>query len=208
MHLNSSTSATPRILAGCWHEVPNHRRGPRAAVAGGTPQFPKGDQGILTNDCTAPMGITFPMAMIVQHRRVPPVARWTGVALVIGCDNNMGQIGGVFAMRRAIDAVRTDGVAVAVVGRSSHTGTIDYNVRTIVAEDMVRRGERLSVRRGPGGCASELDREPAEQCRTATLRPRPRAPCWPQVRRRQPKSPPAPDRGGPAGTRLQRSLPA
>ena len=49
----------------------------------------------------------------------------------------MGQIGGVFAMRQAIDAARTLGVAAAAVGRSNPAGTMDYYVRLAVAEDMI-----------------------------------------------------------------------
>ena len=73
----------------------------------------------------------------VGPRGVPRVARRTGGALVIDCDNSMGQIGGVFAMRQAIDAARTAGVAAAAVGRSNHAGTMDYYVRMAVAEDMI-----------------------------------------------------------------------
>ena len=73
----------------------------------------------------------------VDPRGVPRVARRTGGALVIDCDNSMAQIGGVFAMRQAIDAARTAGVAAAAVGRSNHAGTMNSYVRMAVAEDMI-----------------------------------------------------------------------
>ena len=73
----------------------------------------------------------------VNPRGVPRVARRTGGAIVVDGDNSMGQIGGVFAMRQAIDAARTAGVAAAAVGGSNHAGTMDYFVRLAVAEDMI-----------------------------------------------------------------------
>ena len=73
----------------------------------------------------------------VNPRGVPRVARRTGGAIVIDGDNTMGQIGGVFGMRQAIDAARTVGVAVAAVGGSNHAGTMDYYVRMAVADDMI-----------------------------------------------------------------------
>ena len=47
----------------------------------------------------------------VNPRGVPCVARRTRGAIVIDSDNSIGQIGGVFAMRQAIDAARAVGVA-------------------------------------------------------------------------------------------------
>ena len=73
----------------------------------------------------------------VDPRGVPRVAKQAGGAIVVDGDNAMGQIGGVFAMREAIDAARTTGVAAAAVGRSNHAGTMDYYVRMAVAEDMI-----------------------------------------------------------------------
>lgn len=73
----------------------------------------------------------------VNPRGVPRVVSQTGGVMVVDCDNNMGQIGGVFAMRQAVECARTLGIAAAAVGGSNHCGTMDYYVRLAVAEDMI-----------------------------------------------------------------------
>jgi LDH2 family malate/lactate/ureidoglycolate dehydrogenase len=58
-------------------------------------------------------------------------------ALVIDGDNSMGQIGGTFAMRHAIERARETGVCVATVGHSNHAGAMEYYVRMAVDADMI-----------------------------------------------------------------------
>ena len=72
---------------GCWHAVPNHwgdgeplspeEHGdtPGSQMSGTTEIL--GDPEILTNDCTAPMGIAFPTAMIVPAPNVALISRMT-----------------------------------------------------------------------------------------------------------------------------------
>ena len=73
----------------------------------------------------------------VNPRGTPKVVSRTGGAIVVDGDNSMGQIGGAFAMRRAIECACSSGIAAAAVGRSNHCGTMDYYVRMAVAEDMI-----------------------------------------------------------------------
>ncbi|MCC6630039.1 MAG: Ldh family oxidoreductase [Chloroflexi bacterium] len=54
----------------------------------------------------------------------PVVVRDAGAALVIDGGNSMGQIGGTFAMRHAIERAGTTGVAVAAVRGSNHCGAM------------------------------------------------------------------------------------
>ena len=68
---------------------------------------------------------------------VPRVVSQCGGAIVVDCDNNMGQIGGVFAMRQAIECARSAGIAASAVSGSNHAGTMDYYVRLAIAEDMI-----------------------------------------------------------------------
>ena len=91
----------------------------------------------------------------VNPRGVPRVARRTGGAIVVDGDNSMGQIGGVFAMRQAIDAARTAGVA-AAVGGSNHAGTMDYFGRS------ERRRDAPALRRlRPCGQGARIGQRPA-----------------------------------------------
>ena len=73
----------------------------------------------------------------VDPRGRPRVVKDRGSALVVDGGNAMGQIGGAFAMRRAIERARGTGVAFAAVGGSNHCGAMDYYVRMAVAEDMI-----------------------------------------------------------------------
>jgi LDH2 family malate/lactate/ureidoglycolate dehydrogenase len=49
----------------------------------------------------------------------------------------MGQIGGTFAMRQAIERARTTGVAVAVVRGSNHCGAMDYYAMLALPQAMI-----------------------------------------------------------------------
>lgn len=73
----------------------------------------------------------------VNPRGVPRVVRRTGGAILVDGDNSMGQVGGAFAMRQAIESARASGIAAAAVGGSNHCGTMDYYVRMAIAEDMI-----------------------------------------------------------------------
>jgi LDH2 family malate/lactate/ureidoglycolate dehydrogenase len=67
----------------------------------------------------------------------PRVAKDRAGALVIDGDNSMGQIGGTFAMRHAIERARATGVCVATVGHSNHAGAMEYYVRMAVDAGMI-----------------------------------------------------------------------
>jgi LDH2 family malate/lactate/ureidoglycolate dehydrogenase len=67
----------------------------------------------------------------------PHIAKDRAGALVIDGDNSMGQIGGTFAMRHAIERARATGVCVATVGHSNHAGAMEYYVRMAVDADMI-----------------------------------------------------------------------
>jgi LDH2 family malate/lactate/ureidoglycolate dehydrogenase len=67
----------------------------------------------------------------------PRIVKDRAGALVIDGDNSMGQIGGTFAMRHAIERARATGVCVATVGHSNHAGAMEYYVRMAVDADMV-----------------------------------------------------------------------
>ena len=73
----------------------------------------------------------------VDPRGRPRVVKDRVAALVVDGGNSMGQIGGAFAMRRAIERARDTGVAFAAVGGSNHCGAMDYYARLAVAEGMI-----------------------------------------------------------------------
>ena len=73
----------------------------------------------------------------VNPRGEPCVVSDRAAALVIDGGNAMGQISGVFAMRRAIERARETGVALAAVRRSNHCGAMAYYVKMALAEDMI-----------------------------------------------------------------------
>lgn len=62
----------------------------------------------------------------VDPRGTPTFVSDRGAAIVIDGGNSMGQIGGTFAMRHAIDRAREIGVAFAAVGGSNHCGAMDW----------------------------------------------------------------------------------
>jgi LDH2 family malate/lactate/ureidoglycolate dehydrogenase len=67
----------------------------------------------------------------------PKVASDRGAAIVVDGGNSMGQIGGTFAMRRAIEKAREIGVAFAAVRHSNHCGAMDWYTLMAVAEGMI-----------------------------------------------------------------------
>jgi len=67
----------------------------------------------------------------------PRIVKDRAGALVVDGDNSMGQIGGTFAMRQAIERARATGVCVATVGHSNHAGAMEYYVRMAVDADMI-----------------------------------------------------------------------
>ena len=73
----------------------------------------------------------------VNPRGKPRVIRQAGGAMVVDGDNSMGQVGGAYAMRQAIECARGSGVAAAAVGGSNHAGTMDFYVRMAVDHDMI-----------------------------------------------------------------------
>lgn len=73
----------------------------------------------------------------VNPRGRPRVAKDNGSALVIDGANSMGQIGGSFAMAKAIERARTTGVALAAVGGSNHCGAMDYYTMIASRADMI-----------------------------------------------------------------------
>lgn len=73
----------------------------------------------------------------VDPKGVPKVIKDAGAAMVVDCGNNMGQIGGVFAMERAIERARTTGIAAVAVGNSNHCGAMYYYASMALAHDMI-----------------------------------------------------------------------
>ncbi len=73
----------------------------------------------------------------VDPRGTPRVARDAGAAIVIDGGNSMGQIGGAFAMRLAIERARDLNVAVATVGGSNHCGAMAYFAMQALPHDMI-----------------------------------------------------------------------
>lgn len=73
----------------------------------------------------------------VDPRGTPVIVSRRGGAIVVDGGNSMGQIGGTFAMRAAIDLARTTGIAFAAVRNSNHCGAMDYYALLAVAEGMI-----------------------------------------------------------------------
>jgi LDH2 family malate/lactate/ureidoglycolate dehydrogenase len=67
----------------------------------------------------------------------PSIVRDAGAALVVDGGNSMGQIGGAFAMRLAIERARTTGVAVATVRGSNHCGAMASYAMMALDEGMI-----------------------------------------------------------------------
>jgi LDH2 family malate/lactate/ureidoglycolate dehydrogenase len=73
----------------------------------------------------------------VNPRGAPRVVRERGAILVVDGGNSMGQIGGTFAMGRALDAARATGIAAAALRGSNHCGAMDRYARMALAHDMI-----------------------------------------------------------------------
>ena len=73
----------------------------------------------------------------VNPRGRPKVVSDRMAAIVVDGDNSMGQIGGAFAMRKAIARARDIGVAYAAVGGSNHCGALDWYTLMAVEEGMI-----------------------------------------------------------------------
>jgi LDH2 family malate/lactate/ureidoglycolate dehydrogenase len=73
----------------------------------------------------------------VDPKGRPRVVRQTGATVVVDAGNSMGQIAGMFAMERAIEAARAHGVGVAAVRGSNHCGALAYFTRMALAQDMI-----------------------------------------------------------------------
>ena len=67
----------------------------------------------------------------------PRVRSERGSAIVVDGANSMGQIGGTFAMDRAIESARTRGVAFAALGGSNHCGALDWYTLRAAREGMI-----------------------------------------------------------------------
>lgn len=73
----------------------------------------------------------------VDPKGRPRVVKDAVAALVIDGGNSMGQIGGAFAMKQAIERAGSTGVAVATVGNSNHAGAMEYYARMAIDADMI-----------------------------------------------------------------------
>ncbi|MGE0503397.1 MAG: Ldh family oxidoreductase [Rhizobiaceae bacterium] len=62
----------------------------------------------------------------VDPKGKPRLVSQASAALVVDGGNSMGQIGGYFAMRKAIEAARVHSVALAALGGSNHCGALDW----------------------------------------------------------------------------------
>lgn len=67
----------------------------------------------------------------------PRILTDAGAALLVDGGNSMGQIGGTFAMRQAIERARTTGVAAAALRGSNHCGALAYYAALALGEDMI-----------------------------------------------------------------------
>jgi LDH2 family malate/lactate/ureidoglycolate dehydrogenase len=73
----------------------------------------------------------------VDPKGRPVVVSSRGGAILVDGRNSMGQIGGVFAMRAAIERARTTGIALATVRNSNHCGAMDRYVALAVEAGMI-----------------------------------------------------------------------
>jgi LDH2 family malate/lactate/ureidoglycolate dehydrogenase len=73
----------------------------------------------------------------VDPRGRPIVASDRGAAIVIDGNNSMGQIGGTFAMAKAIERAGEIGVAFAAVRGSNHCGAMDWYTVMATRKDMI-----------------------------------------------------------------------
>ena len=73
----------------------------------------------------------------VDPRGRPRIVSERAGAIVIDGDNSMGQISGSFAMKRAIEKARKNGVAIAAVRGSNHCGAMDWYTMMAARESMI-----------------------------------------------------------------------
>jgi LDH2 family malate/lactate/ureidoglycolate dehydrogenase len=73
----------------------------------------------------------------VDPRGKPKVVSDRGGAIVVDGGNSMGQIGGTFAMRRAIERAGKIGIAFAAVRHSNHCGAMDWYTLMAVEAGMI-----------------------------------------------------------------------
>ena len=73
----------------------------------------------------------------VDPRGRPAVVSERGGAIIVDGGNSMGQIGGTFAMRRAIEKAREAGICLATVRGSNHCGALDWYTLMAAREDMI-----------------------------------------------------------------------
>lgn len=73
----------------------------------------------------------------VDPRGRPRVVRDNGAALVVDGANSMGQIGGTFAMRLAIERAGATNVAIAALRGSNHCGAMDYYATLALPKGMI-----------------------------------------------------------------------
>jgi LDH2 family malate/lactate/ureidoglycolate dehydrogenase len=73
----------------------------------------------------------------VDPKGQPTIVKDAAAVLVVDGGNSMGQIGGTFAMRAAIERAHDTGIAFAALGRSNHCGALDPYARMAVAAEMI-----------------------------------------------------------------------
>lgn len=73
----------------------------------------------------------------VDPRGTPRVVGGRGAAVVVDGGNSMGQIGGAFAMSRAIERAREHGVGAAALRGSNHCGALDRYAMMALPQRMI-----------------------------------------------------------------------
>jgi len=73
----------------------------------------------------------------LTQEAVPITTSEKAGAIVIDGNNAMGQIGGRFAMERAIEKAQQTGIAFAALGGSNHCGVMDYYSMMAIEQDMI-----------------------------------------------------------------------
>ena len=73
----------------------------------------------------------------VDPRGTPRMVRERGAVMVADGANSMGQIGGTFAMRHALERARDTGVAAVALRGSNHCGAMDRYARMALEHDMI-----------------------------------------------------------------------
>ena len=73
----------------------------------------------------------------VNPRGVPRIVHERGAIMVADGGNSMGQIGGEFAMRHAVERARSTGVAAVALRGSNHCGALDRYARMALANGMI-----------------------------------------------------------------------